>query len=76
VEWKDLVGRLLVRRQLGGQDVVGEDLERGILVESNLERSNLVQSDLEREWMVGRGVGWVRCTLGVVGRSVGEHALG
>ena len=66
----------MVRRRLGGQDVVGEDLERGILVGSDLERSNLVRPDLEREWMVGRGVDWVRCALGAVGRSVGEHALG
>ena len=56
--------------------MVGEDLERGILVGSDLERSNLVRPDLEREWMVGRGVDWVRCALGAVGRSVGEHALG
>jgi hypothetical protein len=76
VERQDVVGRLLVRRQLGGEDVVWEDLERGILVGSNLERSNLVGSNLEREWMVGRGVGWVRHALGAVGRSVGEHALG
>ena len=76
MERQDVVGRLLVRRQLDGQDVVWEDLERGILVGSNLEQSNLVQPDLEREWMVGRGVGWVRCALRVVGRSVGEHALG
>jgi hypothetical protein len=76
VERQDVVGRLLVRFQLGCQDVVGEDLERVVMVESNLERSNLVQPDLEREWVVGRGVGWVRHALGVVGRSVGEHALG
>jgi hypothetical protein len=76
VERQDVVGRLLVRLQLGGQDVVQPDLERVVVVESNLERSNLVQPDLERQWMVGRGVGWVRRALGVVGRSVGEHALG
>ena len=56
--------------------MVESNLERVLVVESNLERSNLVQPDLEREWMVGRGVGWVRRALGVVGRSVDEHALG
>jgi hypothetical protein len=71
-----MVGGLLVRLQLGGQDVVREDLERGILVGSNLERSNLVRPDLEREWMVGGGVGWVGHAFGTLGRCVGEHALG
>ena len=56
--------------------MVGEDLERGVVVGSNLERSNLVGPDMEREWMVGRGVGWVRRALGALIRSVGEHALG
>jgi len=41
-----------------------------------VERQDVVGEDLEREWMVGRGVGWVRHALGAVSRSVGEHALG
>lgn len=71
-----MVRRLLVRCQLGGQDVVGEDLERVVVVWSNLERSNLVGSDVERKWMVGWGVGRLRHAVGPLFRSVGEHALG
>ena len=57
-------------------DVVGEDLERGVVVGSILERPDLVGPDMEREWMVGRRVGWGRRALGALSRSVGEHALG
>jgi hypothetical protein len=76
VEQQVVVGRLLVRRQLGEPDMVGEVLERVVVVESKLERSILVEPVLERQRMVGWGVGWIGHALGALVRSVGEHALG
>jgi len=74
--FQQLPGHQLDGRGVERPDVVGEDLERGVVVGPILERSNLVRPDMEREWMVGRGVGWVRRALGALIRSVGEHALG
>ena len=69
--FQQLRGHQLDGRGVERPDVVGKDLERGVVV-----GSNLVGPDMEREWMVGGGVGWVRRALSALSRSVGEHALG
>jgi hypothetical protein len=75
VEQSVVVGRLLVRRQLGEQDMVEQVLERRVVVESKLEQSILVEPVVERQRMVGWGVGGIGRAIGAVVRSVGEHAL-